>query len=75
MKPHRLSLTHSLVLNYGLYQKMEVILMNLNGQFVIVYCVHYPIRYIVRTVPLFMTCVDFILRITSTFYRGDCVKQ
>ena len=24
MKPHRLSLTHSLVLNYGLYQKMEV---------------------------------------------------
>ncbi|XP_065904416.1 histone deacetylase 3-like [Dysidea avara] len=24
MKPHRLSLTHSLVLNYGLYQKMEI---------------------------------------------------
>ena len=24
MKPHRLSLTHSLVLNYGLYKKMEV---------------------------------------------------
>jgi histone deacetylase 3 len=24
MKPHRLALTHSLVLNYGLYQKMEV---------------------------------------------------
>lgn len=25
MKPHRLALTHSLVLNYGLYKKMEVI--------------------------------------------------
>ena len=24
MKPHRLALTHSLVLNYGLYKKMEV---------------------------------------------------
>ena len=24
MKPHRLALTHSLVLNYGLYRKMEV---------------------------------------------------
>ncbi len=24
MKPHRLSLTHSLVLNYGLYKQMEV---------------------------------------------------
>lgn len=24
MKPHRLALTHNLVLNYGLYQKMEV---------------------------------------------------
>lgn len=27
MKPHRLSLTHSLVLNYGLYKKMEVLLL------------------------------------------------
>jgi len=24
MKPHRLALTHSLVLNYGLYKSMEV---------------------------------------------------
>lgn len=24
MKPHRLALTHTLVLNYGLYKKMEV---------------------------------------------------
>ena len=24
MKPHRLSLTHNLVLNYGLYKKMQV---------------------------------------------------
>ena len=24
MKPHRLALTHSLVLNYGLYKTMEV---------------------------------------------------
>lgn len=24
MKPHRLSLTHSLVLHYGLYKKMQV---------------------------------------------------
>ena len=24
MKPHRLALTHSLVLHYGLYKKMEV---------------------------------------------------
>ena len=24
MKPHRLALAHSLVLNYGLYKKMEV---------------------------------------------------
>ena len=24
MKPHRLALTHSLVLNYGLYKQMEV---------------------------------------------------
>lgn len=24
MKPHRLALTHSLVLNYGLYRKMSV---------------------------------------------------
>ena len=44
MKPHRLSLTHSLVLNYGLYQKMEVILMNLNGQFVIA-CVLCTLSY------------------------------
>ena len=70
MKPHRLSLTHSLVLNYGLYQKMEVILMFLIGQFVIVYI---PIRYIVHTVPLYTTCVDSILRIISTFYKGECV--
>ena len=26
MKPHRLSLTHDLVINYGLYKKMEVTL-------------------------------------------------
>lgn len=26
MKPHRLSLTHSLVLHYGLYKKMMVML-------------------------------------------------
>ncbi len=25
MKPHRLALTHSLILNYGLYKKMEVL--------------------------------------------------
>ena len=24
MKPHRLALTHNLVLNYGLYKKMEI---------------------------------------------------
>ena len=24
MKPHRLALTHSLILNYGLYKKMDV---------------------------------------------------
>ena len=28
MKPHRLALTHSLVLNYGLYKKMEVYLLD-----------------------------------------------
>jgi hypothetical protein len=24
MKPHRISMTHNLLLNYGLYQKMEI---------------------------------------------------
>jgi histone deacetylase 1/2 len=24
MKPHRIRMTHSLVLNYGLYKKMEI---------------------------------------------------
>jgi histone deacetylase 3 len=28
MKPHRLSVTHSLVLNYGLHKKMQVSVIN-----------------------------------------------
>ena len=31
MKPHRLALTHSLVLAYGLYRKMEVYLPHVAG--------------------------------------------
>lgn len=28
MKPHRIRMTHNLLLNYGLYRKMEIYVMN-----------------------------------------------
>jgi histone deacetylase 1/2 len=31
MKPHRIRMTHSLVMNYGLYKKMEIYVSNLFG--------------------------------------------
>ena len=71
MKPHRLALTHSLVLNYGLYKKMEVklqpliLLSSSNCYAVVCTC-----RCIDRTEPLAMTCVASMLKTTSTSCNG-----
>lgn len=33
MKPHRIRMTHNLLLNYGLYRKMEIYVSKTNCQF------------------------------------------
>lgn len=42
MKPHRIRMTHALVMNYGLYKKMEIFV-KLN--FLITYYLIYPLSH------------------------------
>lgn len=78
MKPHRLALTHSLVLNYGLYKTMEVsetaslsqLSLNLSEDVgmglvhCIVFLFHSTVRSTGHTVPHDTTCAGSMLRIT-----------
>ena len=81
MKPHRLALTHSLVLNYGLYKTMEVsetvslsqLSLNLSedvGMGLVVFLFHSTVRSTGHTVPHDTTCAGSMLRITLTSCRG-----
>ena len=63
MKPHRLALTHSLVLNYGLYKKMEVSHAHL-GASLVGGANSFVNRSTDHTVPRPMICADSMLRTT-----------
>lgn len=38
MKPHRIRMTHNLLLNYGLYRSMEIYVSSMSFSFVFFYC-------------------------------------
>lgn len=84
MKPHRLSLTHSLVLHYGLYKKMQVSPADVKhaekyqmkpDSFMSFLtpcsCIDWSLfyRFSNHTKPPNMTCAGFTQKTTLTFFR------
>ena len=72
MKPHRIALTHALVLHYDLHKKMQVDIKIKYIKKNIAYTIFY--RFINHIEPQSLICVDFILKIILLSYKESILE-